>query len=371
MRERSESMKRKRALVRAQKSALVRVRSKRSDPNKVWVIPFIEAQRQQSRSSPAAVGLTEALMPLSAEALWGAFMWKGKPGRRRAWLRALKKAHWLQELCARTCGASAGDPIEVSLTRWLAEVRVRGSQWPESAKASKMRAQGSSSTSFASLKSASQSSSSGKTSRGPKSSSQEFSKNLRASATGAKPSSFELLTWVRPIDERESSSWPTATKQDSSSSARHWCASAESANLLWATPAAGLNNYRESTQSFEARSQRLLEAGTRPLGANLGQQAQMWRTPSVQDGSGTGAENPTKRQAEGHSIKLKDQACSHQVPTTSKGGSDTSMLVAPRRLNPAFVEALMGWAVGASMPFGLTDCGCSETASCQPRPKKR
>jgi hypothetical protein len=41
----------------------------------------------------------------------------------------------------------------------------------------------------------------------------------------------------------------------------------------WATPSAGLHNYDEDSASFQARSERLVAQGTRPLGANLGQEA--------------------------------------------------------------------------------------------------
>lgn len=58
----------------------------------------------------------------------------------------------------------------------------------------------------------------------------------------------------------------------------------------WATPTAGLHNEQEDPASFQARSARLLAAGSRPLGANLGQQAQTvphpWATPKHSDDKG-------------------------------------------------------------------------------------
>lgn len=179
----------------------------------------------------------------------------------------------------------------------------------------------------------------------------------------------------------------------------------------WATPAAGLLNYLEQPENYEARSQRLVEQGTRPLGADLGQQAQTWPTPAASDekwrysnrasaerrmatGKQVGLECrvmawPTPRASEGkgtgpegsksheHRLKrgyLDATALSFRPrPTTSTDGSDGSRPVGPLRLNPNFVEALMGWPAGWSTPgiFGSIASDSSATASSPSKRKKR
>jgi len=163
----------------------------------------------------------------------------------------------------------------------------------------------------------------------------------------------------------------------------------------WATPAAGLANYTEPPETFAARSEALVARGSRPLGVNLGQQAQTWRTPTARDGSTTGARDPEERLSQGHSVGLKDQVTTwptpaahdakgangpehlakerghhdqlpnavalwsgHPGPETSTGGPESSPPIPnSRRLNPAFVEWLMGWPEGWTLPTptGPTD----------------
>lgn len=198
----------------------------------------------------------------------------------------------------------------------------------------------------------------------------------------------------------------------------------------WATPAAGLANYTEPPETFAARSEALVAKGSRPLGVNLGQQAQTWRTPTARDGSTTGARDPEERLSQGHSVGLKDQVTTwpktalawptpaardskgangpehlakerghhdqlpnavalwsgRPDPETSRGGPESSPSApTSRRLNPAFVEWLMNWPEGwslpvvrsvngsslASTPCGPTGSGSSETASCLPKPRRR
>jgi hypothetical protein len=135
-----------------------------------------------------------------------------------------------------------------------------------------------------------------------------------------------------------------------------------------------LLNYLEQPENFAARSQRLVEQGTRPLGANLGQQAQNWPTPRASEGKGTGPEGSKSHE---HRLKrgyLDATALSFRPrPTTSTGGSDGSRPVGPLRLNPDFVEALMGWPAGWSTPgiFGSIASDSSATGSSPSKRRKR
>lgn len=172
----------------------------------------------------------------------------------------------------------------------------------------------------------------------------------------------------------------------------------------WSTPAAGLANYMEPPETFAARSEALVVKGSRPLGVNLGQQAQGWRSPTVRDGSGTGGADQEVRLAQGHSVGLKDQVTTWPTPRSSdgdKGGPHQALKGKPslvalahghqglatptgglesspsaptsRRLNPDFVEWLMGWPPGWSMPSGSGSTGfaSSETESFLSRQQQR
>lgn len=140
----------------------------------------------------------------------------------------------------------------------------------------------------------------------------------------------------------------------------------------WATPAAGLHNYAESPESFEARSARLVEQGTRPLGANLGQQAQTWPTPMSHETRLGFQRRDTGKKGTQKSLTtiVMEREGFRPAPATSTDGPPTSQPEAHPRLNPAFVESLMGWPVGWSLPMprGQTDCDCSATELCPNRP---
>lgn len=161
----------------------------------------------------------------------------------------------------------------------------------------------------------------------------------------------------------------------------------------WATPAAGLANYTEPPETFAASSEALVAEGTRPLGVNFGQQAQTWQTPRASDGDKGGPNQslrgkpsltaqastalawptPAARDAKGangpehlakergHHDQLPNAVAlwsGHPGPETSRGGPESSPSApTSRRLNPAFVEWLMGWPEGWTLPtpIGPTD----------------
>lgn len=140
----------------------------------------------------------------------------------------------------------------------------------------------------------------------------------------------------------------------------------------WATPAAGLANYTEPPETFAARSEALEARGSRPLGVNLGQQAQAWQpstalarpTPAARDSKGAnGPEHLAKER--GHHDQLPNAVAlfdGHPGPVTSTGGPESSPATRiSRRLNPAFVTWLMGWPEGWETP-GLIPSDSSGTA---------
>lgn len=79
---------------------------------------------------------------------------------------------------------------------------------------------------------------------------------------------------------------------------------------------------------------------------------------------------PIARDAKGSSLRrlsLPNQGIDfHRAQATAPDGSDGSRKVV---LNPAFVEALMGWPSGWTDPFiGASACACAATESCPSKP---
>jgi len=218
-------------------------------------------------------------------------------------------------------------------------------------------------------------------------------------------------------------------------------------------------NYSEDPKSFQARSQRLVDQGSRPLGINLGQQTATWQTPRASDGEKGGPNQTLKgkpaltnqartwptatvgdsRQSGRHTTKtdvmhagttMTDAVRNWPTPMTSddhpknylrgnpnlsqettnwptpatrdyKGANGPEHLAKTRghhdqlpnavvlsglqaptetgvesppassRLNPLFVEWLMGWPEDWSNPYGPTDYACSETELFPSKQKKR
>lgn len=112
---------------------------------------------------------------------------------------------------------------------------------------------------------------------------------------------------------------------------------------LWPTPIA-----RDSKSLYAGDE--TMEKNSRPLTEVVGR----WSTPTVADVTGGRTSRSGDRSGE---LLLNGQAralCSHLDPTPAMTGHNSS--IAGRRLNPLFVEVLMGW------PPGWTTFGCSETA---------
>lgn len=405
---------------------------------------------ESSPSSPVAAGSISASSKRRKDEL---VLWStssGKPTQRPLSWRGWRNRPWLKLLSGTT---SAPSTLERGVEQWislLAARPVRTSASPARRQGSKANAAASSFSTSASQTSQERPGSSGRTWAGPQAELFGASSTLSSrKASGAPPSPFVLLTWGRLNGASGSSSWPTATTRDAHSSARstttaeasHTGTTLLDATKEWATPAASLINYEETPESFRARSERLVSQGTRPLGANLGQEAKLWHAPLASETTGghegrrdlrTDVANwstPQARDPKGkaggdfnhnnlnrdvaqwqwqtprasdpekggpnQSLKgkpaLTAQARLAQWPTaaatdykgasregqrrgqlgeailkhgrpvqeTEKVGSGTSPTAAPLRLNPDFVEALMGWPRGWSMPIvrPKTFCG--------------
>lgn len=378
----------------------------------MWLLPS-----SLSASAAAAVGSTWDSSARSPEDFGSQVTWRGesfrefapsptsseKPTPLPVFSRAWAKTPWLRRLCGLTCSPSTERLFMAWWTSLLAELRVKTSPSPASAPGSTESSRASSGDSSTSPMSSMLPASSGRMLGGQGALFPVSSTLSSRAATGARPSRFALLTWAPRTSASASSSWPTATATDAKSSgaaaystasgrhsgvtltdaARHWPTATASeakggvdqrerangvrlstAASKWATPSASLFNYAETPESFQRRSAALEAKGWRPLGVNLGQQANAWATPRASDGAKGGP-----NQSQGGKPALCAQASGHRALTMTPDGEVLSPDgLTSRRLNPAFVEWLMGWPEGWSIPSGLIDSDSSATAS---SPSKR
>lgn len=173
--------------------------------------------------------------------------------------------------------------------------------------------------------------------------------------------------WPTPVahDDNKSPEAHLAMKARMPGGPRSTVTSLNVAAKLWHTPTAaeGRSGVGEHTSRGGASNLRP-EVSARPTPRardekgkgytdGLPTTVQQWATPRASD-----RENrQTKDQpsvANGHGRALAAMACSRPDPTTTTVGGNGSP---PAVLNPAFVEALMGW------PPGWTDCGSSVTVA--------
>lgn len=108
-------------------------------------------------------------------------------------------------------------------------------------------------------------------------------------------------------------------------------------------------------------------------GANLKRDAEQWATPSAREVKGAYREEAlTRKDGKSRMDLLGNQAAYFRpAPESESDGPSSSPDTpsSPRRLNPLFVEWLMGWPHGwtSAEPRG---CGCWETGWCRSRPRQ-
>lgn len=199
--------------------------------------------------------------------------------------------------------------------------------------------------------------------------------------------------------------WPTPHSNAGAgpgTSGRRGGLNLQTAADMWPTPAA--QNYRSgeaSDETYEKNSRPLQEravrwrtpsaghpekGGAQPpetplLGGHtldLQDQAAFWQTPSVADTEGGRMNGSSSRSGE---LLIKGQAAAvvsfHLDPLTTSNGRESSLSAptSPRRLNPMFVEWLMGfpseWTIPAHSFSEPTGSEHSETAWCHYRRQLR
>lgn len=210
------------------------------------------------------------------------------------------------------------------------------------------------------------------------------SRTYRDWATRLRAACLLRRKWARAIDGNESSSWPTPNATDGDKAPRFFGRGNPSlphaAKTLWPTPTASDQNiYAKAPENRtdKTRKQQIALNDVAVLwstprasdgekggpnqsfgagGTPLPSQAALWATPAATDG------DKAPRFHKGGNPSLPEQARScpffpQDLETSTPGGpSSTPAPTSPRRrLNPEFVEWLMGW------PSGYTAFAASAT----------
>ena len=279
--------------------------------------------------------------------------WRGMLRPSKSWSRTCKKEGWMKPRSGLIPGPStASRGVEQWIGSLVASRASRG-QSQERSEEPMMNA-GSGPTSDASLAKWNPEDCSWRTSQA--SFWEEYSPYLETwPRTGMTRSGqlFGLPTLVRRTDESDVSSWPTAVASLNSNRTTQRAPShndgTHGENLageasIWRTPDTAL-----ASMYAENRDMRMARGRER---ATLATQADdAWATPTGRDHK-DGA-NPSENVA-------TNSLLGRQAPRTPMPGKESSKQ--PRRLNPRFVEMLMGW------PLGWTDFVSSGTASSPSKP---
>lgn len=165
---------------------------------------------------------------------------------------------------------------------------------------------------------------------------------MRAKGHGVRNLNEEAAQWTTPT------SWPTARATDGTKGGPNQAGSKgdlmlPSAAAQWPTPVA--NDDNKSPEAHLAMKARM-KGGPRQTITSLQVLVQQWPTPTAGDSNSSGAAGYSIASGRHSGTTLTDAAVrGRQAPTTAPNGQPTSGKAV---LNPQFVEALMGWPIGAS-----------------------
>lgn len=376
-----------------------------------------------SASAPESAGSISDSPPPAEWSLWCTS--SGKPSLQPSSWPGWKKRGWHKLLSGTTCAPST---LAHGVDWWissLAERRARISASPGSALGWMAAGAGSSSSTSGSPSSVKPPSSSGRTSPEQLGLFPESASTSKSAATEARGPSFVRVMLGPLTSGPESSSWPTPNTGESTSGhgrrggksgnghqsgadletvARVW-----SESNLWPTPRASPNENRTTNAPTHGNGHGETLAGTasdwtreniwptatamdsrssgaasystdsgRHSGTTLTDAvrqfaANLWPTASARDWkSGEASQDTLDRNSRPLNETATDWARSHLAALTSKDGPEclrydpTSHRLS---LNPAFVEWLMGWSDGHTMPYASTGSAPAETESSQPKPR--
>lgn len=306
---------------------------------------WLHVPHQGFASSPSALEPQD----LSSASSWlfqafaRSVSWRGTLWPPRTWRRRWKRAPWLRRLCGAILRRSTAVPGVAEFISSLPVIPASPSALPASVAAP--RTPGACGPKCgASLAKWNRDSSSWRTWQATSfSDSPTCLASLPKMGMTRRGSLCRLRTWAPRMGGSGSSAWPTANAGDGTRGEQTYDGKRglllDTVTRKWPTPRAHEHNQANSCDAGQA----------------LSRQATRWPTPRANDykaaarlGRHRGQLNQTTEQI---------FPCSLPAPTTSRPGSECSNAGpnSHRRLNPAFVEWLMGW------PAGWTGFGCSAT----------
>lgn len=368
-----------------------------------WLfVPNVSTSSASAPEALASISASSWQFQVLAQSAWS----RGKPSAPRDWFRRWKTAFWLQRLCGAMPEPSTADAGVDAWTASLAASRASRTPSPESdmdllTLATSGPQPGASSSSPARGSSSSRTSPVCSPRQIPNSApaANEYGETYSAWVSRLRADCSQRRKSARLMSASGSSSsgWPTPAARDikGANSAEHLTKSSGSLHLdqlpnfvahCWATPTASENSNRTTKMApshgkthgivLAGQACDLSEQWATPCARDhmpahteayvaakkaeghgmkiLPDQVQQWSTPAVADVQGGRKARSGNRSTE---LLLNGQApalSGHLDPTTSTAGETSSP--SGRKLNPRFVEMLMGW------PPGWTNFACSETA---------
>ena len=305
-------------------------------------------------------------------------MWREKPSLSRHWLKRWKQGGWIKRLFGRIYEPSTARLGVESWIRSLAESRASLIPSPDFS-AERTTSETSGPTPQESLPISSPVESSWKMFQASLHITlNESGQTYEQWVTQLRRDYFRRLRSAQAINGSDSSYWPTATADNTSSRSKRYAQGGEPLTMatgMWPT-ASSHGSQGEISEDLERRGAKLYNNQTsRMLQTNLATETRMWRTPSSSDGEGGVME--IREDADGH-YKLRDDAAMWPTPTQRdhKDGTSADTVkengllgrAAPRsslhsettqtdghvcspkcrKLNPLFVELHMGVPMGFS-----------------------
>jgi hypothetical protein len=312
----------------------------------VWIVLPLSTT---SPSAPESAGSSSALTLEQAERFAPSVTLSGKLTRPRFWLAAWKKKPWLRHLSGLTCEPSTAALGVASWIASLAATRANRSATP---------AADLDQTILATF--------------GPRS---LASLRKLSPASCSSRTSLATFLWGSPTSDESSKVWALELQRDCLrrlKSARRTrgsgCSSSESARAEDAessgkrhgrgvsdTLTAATGDWSTCSTPMAHDARREGGSSTTTNGASLDRDARTWPTPGANDHKGSAEMGQRRGQLDEATEHWQPQQaeshCSLPAPATSTdgGGSSSTGPTSRPRLNPAFVEWLMGW------PGGWTD----------------
>jgi len=284
-----------------------------------WLYVPVAQDSNSGSSSPLATPIAPSVML------------NGTPMPPPSWQRAWKKGGWIQRLSGTMSPPSTAD---AGVAQWISSLRA--SRANPSARPAHNKATGTSATS-------------GRRSAGLSTGRDRLSCFWKTSQ-GCLPFDSAMADQPTQLSEANWSAWVTGLRKHSSArrmSEPHIDASDSlSADTLWPTP----------TSSVDSGSAKYSIESGRHSGTTLTDAVQLWPTPTARDVKGANSPESQRTRAFAKTANGQqlpnyiahfwcppDQTMRVAGPPPSPSGP-----ISPQRLNPAFVEWLMGWPEGWS-----------------------